>query len=187
MSPFNAWLHLKSLETLELRMQRHCENAEKVAGFLASQKKITKVLYPFRPDHPQHNLARAQMSGGGGVVAFEVEGGKKAAFRLANALGLIDISNNLGDTKSLITHPDYLVGSRERSVYVDLLRHLTALRDESRLWVALPGELNRWWRNRERMTLVPAGNGWRIEGPDYQRARLAYAELDGDRVVYRLA
>jgi O-succinylhomoserine sulfhydrylase len=106
LSPFNAWLHLKSLETLELRMQRHCEAAQTVADFLASQKKVTKVLYPFRPDHPQHNLARAQMSGGGGVVTFEVAGGKAAAFRLANALGLIDISNNLGDTKSLITHPE---------------------------------------------------------------------------------
>ena len=106
LSPFNAWLHLKSLETLELRMKAHCESAAKVADFLAAQKKVTKVLYPFRPDHPQHNLARAQMSGGGGVVAFEVEGGKKAAFKLANALGLIDISNNLGDTKSLLTHPE---------------------------------------------------------------------------------
>jgi O-succinylhomoserine sulfhydrylase len=106
LSPFNAWLHLKSLETLELRMKAHCDSAAKVADFLATQKKVTKVLYPFRPDHPQHNLARAQMSGGGGVVTFEVEGGKKAAFKLANALGLIDISNNLGDTKSLITHPE---------------------------------------------------------------------------------
>jgi O-succinylhomoserine sulfhydrylase len=106
LSPFNAWLHLKSLETLELRMKAHCENAAKVADFLAAQKKVTKVLYPFRPDHPQHNLARAQMSGGGGVVTFEVAGGKAAAFKLADALGLIDISNNLGDTKSLITHPE---------------------------------------------------------------------------------
>jgi O-succinylhomoserine sulfhydrylase len=63
------------------------------------------VLYPFRDDHPQHNLARAQMTGGGGVVTFEVEGGKQAAFRVAAALALIDVSNNLGDTKSLITHP----------------------------------------------------------------------------------
>ncbi|MBV9550838.1 MAG: O-succinylhomoserine sulfhydrylase [Alphaproteobacteria bacterium] len=106
LSPFNAWLQLKSLETLDLRMKQHCENAERVADFLAGQKKVAKVLYPFRPDHPQHNLARAQMSGGGGVVSFEVEGGKPAAFRLANALKLIDISNNLGDTKSLITHPE---------------------------------------------------------------------------------
>ena len=105
-SPFNAWLHLKSLETLELRMRAHCESATKVSDFLAGHRKVTRVLYPFRADHPQHNLARAQMEGGGGVVAFEVEGGKKSAFKLANALGLIDVSNNLGDAKSLITHPE---------------------------------------------------------------------------------
>ncbi len=105
-SPFNAWLHLKSLETLDLRMKQHCENAQRVADFLAGSKEVTRVLYPFRPDHPQHNLAKAQMDGGGGVVAFEVAGGKPAAFRLANALGLIDISNNLGDAKSLLTHPE---------------------------------------------------------------------------------
>ncbi|HEY2032198.1 MAG TPA: O-succinylhomoserine sulfhydrylase, partial [Rhizomicrobium sp.] len=105
-SPFNAWLHLKSLETLDLRMRAHCENAAKVADFLATQKKVSRVLYPFRADHPQHDLARAQMSGGGGVVTFEAEGGKAGAFRLENALRLIDVSNNLGDTKSLITHPE---------------------------------------------------------------------------------
>ncbi len=104
-SPFNAWVHLKSLETLDIRMKAHCENATKVADFLAGQAKVTRVLYPFRPDHPQHNLARAQMEGGGGVVTFEVEGGKQAAFRVADALALIDVSNNLGDAKSLITHP----------------------------------------------------------------------------------
>jgi O-succinylhomoserine sulfhydrylase len=105
-SPFNAWVHLKSLETLDLRMRAHSEAASQVADFLANQKNVTRVLYPFRPDHPQHNLARAQMEAGGGVVAFEVEGGKAAAFKLGNALKLIDISNNLGDTKSLITHPE---------------------------------------------------------------------------------
>ncbi|HEX4179009.1 MAG TPA: PLP-dependent transferase, partial [Rhizomicrobium sp.] len=105
-SPFNAWLHLKSLESLDLRMKQHCENALKVADFLSHQKKVTRVLYPFRADHPQHNLARAQMDGGGGVVGFEIEGGKKAVFRCANALQLIDISNNLGDAKSLFTHPE---------------------------------------------------------------------------------
>jgi len=105
-SPFNAWLHLKSLETLELRVKQHCENAMKVADFLSHQKKVTRVIYPFRADHPQHNLARAQMDGGGGVVSFEIEGGKKAVFRCANALQLIDISNNLGDAKSLFTHPE---------------------------------------------------------------------------------
>jgi O-succinylhomoserine sulfhydrylase len=106
LSPFNAWLHLKSLETLELRMKQHCENAQRVADFLGQQKKVTRVLYPFHPDHPQHNLAKAQMDGGGGVVSFEVEGGKPAAFKLLNALKLIDISNNLGDAKSLLTHPE---------------------------------------------------------------------------------
>jgi O-succinylhomoserine sulfhydrylase len=106
MSPFNAWVHLKSLETLDLRMREHCANALKVAGFLAAQKKVTRVLYPFRADHPQHALARAQMSGGGGIVSFEVSGGKAAAFRFSDALQLIDISNNLGDAKSLITHPE---------------------------------------------------------------------------------
>ena len=111
-SPFNAWLHLKSLETLDLRMRAHCEGATRVADFLSGQRKVTKVLYPFRADHPQHNLARAQMEGGGGVVAFEVDGGKPAAFRLGNALKLIDISNNLGDTKSLITHPETTTHSK---------------------------------------------------------------------------
>jgi len=104
-SPFNAWVHLKSLETLDIRMKAHCANASKVADFLGRQKKVARVLYPFRPDHPQHNLARAQMEDGGGVVTFEVEGGKEAAYRVVDALALIDISNNLGDTKSLITHP----------------------------------------------------------------------------------
>ena len=111
-SPFNAWLHLKSLETLDLRMKAHCDNALRVADFLAGQRKVTKVLYPFRADHPQHNLARAQMEGGGGVVTFEVEGGKAAAFRLGNALKLIDISNNLGDAKSLLTHPETTTHSK---------------------------------------------------------------------------
>jgi O-succinylhomoserine sulfhydrylase len=104
-SPFNAWLHLKSLETLDLRMRAHCQGALKVADFLAGHGKVSRVLYPFRADHPQHNLARAQMEGGGGVVAFDV-GSKKSAFALANALKVIDISNNLGDAKSLLTHPE---------------------------------------------------------------------------------
>jgi O-succinylhomoserine sulfhydrylase len=104
-SPFNAWLHLKSLETLDLRMRAHCKNARAVADFLAEQKGVRRVLYPFRDDHPQTALARAQMTGGGGVVAFEIDGGKNQAFAFERALKLIDISNNLGDAKSLITHP----------------------------------------------------------------------------------
>lgn len=104
-SPFNAWLHLKSLETLALRVRAHCENASTVAEFLSKTDKVSRVLYPFRSDHPQHKLAKKQMSGGGGVVTFEVEGGKKAAFKVAKSLKLVDVSNNLGDTKSLLTHP----------------------------------------------------------------------------------
>jgi O-succinylhomoserine sulfhydrylase len=135
-SPFNAWLHLKSLETLDLRMKQHCENAAKVADFLAGQRKVSRVLYPFRADHPQHNLARAQMEAGGGIVAFEIEGGKQAAFNLSNALGLIDISNNLGDAKSLITHPETTTHSKlspdaraELGVTSGLLRLSVGLED----------------------------------------------------------
>ncbi len=87
---------------------------------------------------------------------------------------------------SVITHPDYLAGRRERGVYQQLLQHLAELRDREGVWMALPGEINRWWRNRHTMTLVPEGDGWRIEGPDGDRARVAYASLDGDRVVYTL-
>ena len=109
MSPFNAWVHLKSLETLDLRMAAHCRNAAATADFLATQKNVRQVLYPFREGarahHPQIALAKKQMSGGGGVVTFEVAGGKKEAFKVAKALKLVDISNNLGDTKSLLTHP----------------------------------------------------------------------------------
>jgi hypothetical protein len=85
---------------------------------------------------------------------------------------------------SVITHPDYLVGERERAVYVELLRYLGQLRDEGRTWVALPGEINDWWRDRRRMTLTRRGSEWRIDGQGSERARVAYAELDGDRVVY---
>jgi len=105
LSPFNAWLHLKSLETLDIRMREHCSNAELVATFLGDLHKIKRVVYPFCASHPQHDLAKRQMSGGGGVVSFEIDGGKTAAFEFLNALELIDLSNNLGDTKSLITHP----------------------------------------------------------------------------------
>jgi len=85
---------------------------------------------------------------------------------------------------SVITHPDYLVGRREREVYVDLLRHLAELRDRHGLWMALPGEINKWWRNRSQMMLVPCGDEWRIEGPDSHRARVVYATLENDRLVY---
>ena len=105
LSPFNAWVLLKGLETLELRIRRHCENALIIAQALEKQKSITRLLYPWLPSHPQHHLAKAQMTAGGSVISFELAGGKEAAFRLLNRLKIIDISNNLGDAKSLICHP----------------------------------------------------------------------------------
>lgn len=104
-SPFNAWVMLKGLETLDLRIARHCDNAEKVAAFLARHPKVADVLYPTRRDHPQRALAAKQMSRGGNIVSFRIKGGRKSAFVFLNRLQLIDISNNLGDAKSLITHP----------------------------------------------------------------------------------
>ena len=105
LSPFNAWVLLKGLETLELRMERHCQNAAKIAEYLETQNALSRVLYPSLKSHPQHALAMSQMSAGGSVIAFELAGGKSAAFRFLNALRTIDISNNLGDSKSLICHP----------------------------------------------------------------------------------
>jgi O-succinylhomoserine sulfhydrylase len=105
MSPFNAWVMLKGLETMELRLARMCENAIEIADFLAETGAVKRVRYPFRKDHPQHKLAVSQMSAGGSIVTFDAPGGREAAFRLMNALQIIDISNNLGDSKSLITHP----------------------------------------------------------------------------------
>ena len=104
-SPFNAWVLLKGLETLDLRVRQHAANAAEIADFLAGQESVTKLLYPGRADHPQAALAARQMAGGGPLIAFEVAGGKAAAFRLLDRLALIDISNNLGDAKTLICHP----------------------------------------------------------------------------------
>jgi O-succinylhomoserine sulfhydrylase len=105
LSPFNAWLLLKGLETFPLRVERSSQSAAGIADWLAGHGKVRRVLYPGRADHPQAELARRQMRAGGTMIAFEVDGGKAEAFRLADALRIILISNNLGDTKSLITHP----------------------------------------------------------------------------------
>jgi O-succinylhomoserine sulfhydrylase len=104
-SPFNAWVLLKGLETLAVRVQRQTDNAATVAVALAGHPKITRLIYPGRPDHPQAEVAHRQMKAGSTLVAFEVDGGKAAAFRFQDALKLVKISNNLGDAKSLITHP----------------------------------------------------------------------------------
>jgi len=122
-SPFNAWVILKGLETLHLRVPAMCANAAAVADFLAGRAEVSRTLYPFLASHPQQALARAQMSAGGTLVTFDVadqgDGAKAAAFRVLNALKLVDISNNLGDARSMVTHPatttHMKVGPEERA------------------------------------------------------------------------
>ena len=105
LSPFNAWTLLKGLETMALRVQRMTASALAVAEFLETQSGISWVRYPYLESHPQHELAMSQMSGGGTVVTFELEGGKERAFQFLNGLKIVDISNNLGDAKTMTTHP----------------------------------------------------------------------------------
>jgi O-succinylhomoserine sulfhydrylase len=119
MSPFNAWVMLKGLETMPVRIAAQTATAARIADHLAGRPGVNRVLYCGRPDHPQSEIARRQMTGGGQMVTFEVEGGKAGAFRLQNALRLIKISNNLGDAKSLVTHPatttHYKIGPEARA------------------------------------------------------------------------
>lgn len=105
LSPFNAWILLKSLETLPVRVQRQTDNAGAVANALAGHRKIARLIYPGRPDHPQAEIIKKQMRAGSTLCSFEVKGGKQGAFRFLNELRLIAITNNLGDAKSLVTHP----------------------------------------------------------------------------------
>ena len=104
-SPFNAWVLLKGLETLSVRVERQSATAAALADALATHPKVTRMIYPGRPDHPQAAIVKKQMRGGSTLVAFEIAGGKPGAFRFQDALQLVRISNNLGDAKSLITHP----------------------------------------------------------------------------------
>ena len=105
LSPFNAWVLVKSLETMDMRVRRMSENAQAIAEYLESRPEIKSVRYPGLPSHPEYALAQRQMSGGGSTIGIEFVGSKKDAFKVMNALRIIDISNNLGDSKSLITHP----------------------------------------------------------------------------------
>ena len=105
MSPFNAWVFLKGLETLSVRMQAHCERALALAQWLEAQAGVARVYYPGLESHPQHELAKRQQQGFGGIVSFDVRGGKAAAWRLIDATAIFSITANLGDTKSTITHP----------------------------------------------------------------------------------
>ena len=119
MSPFNAWVLLKGLETLSLRVRRQTETAAQIATVLAEQPRIKRLIYPGRPDHPQAATVRKQMGAGSTLVAFELDGDQATAFRFLNALELIGISNNLGDAKSLVTHPatttHMRIGAEERA------------------------------------------------------------------------
>jgi O-succinylhomoserine sulfhydrylase len=105
MSPFNAWVFLKGLETLSLRMQAHSKSALEMATWLESQPAVKRVYYPGLESHAQHQLASTQQSGYGGIVSLELKGGKEAAWKMIDATRLISITANLGDTKSTITHP----------------------------------------------------------------------------------
>jgi O-succinylhomoserine sulfhydrylase len=112
LSPFNAWVFLKGLETLDLRMKAHSASALRLAEWLAQQPAVTRVFYPGLPDHPQHALAKRQQSAFGGIVSFEVRGGREAAWRVIDATRMISITANLGDTRSTITHPATTTHSR---------------------------------------------------------------------------
>jgi O-succinylhomoserine sulfhydrylase len=106
LSAFNAWILIKGLETLSLRMRAHCDNASKLANWLVGQEFVEKVHYLGLESHPNHEVAKSQQSGFGGIVSFEVKGGREGAFRLINNTKMLSITANLGDTKSTITHPE---------------------------------------------------------------------------------
>jgi len=136
LSPFNAWVLLKGLETLAVRVERQVASAAKIADFLAGHKKIRRLIYPGRDDHPQAEIIRRQMTGGSNLIAFEVAGGRAGAFRAANGFRIIGISNNLGDAKSLVTHPSTTThqrlseeARREQGITQGLLRLSVGLED----------------------------------------------------------
>ncbi|MCK5815714.1 MAG: aminotransferase class V-fold PLP-dependent enzyme, partial [Flavobacteriaceae bacterium] len=105
MSPFNAWVLSKSLETLAVRLDRHCENALKIASYLETNKKVNWVKYPFLKSHPQYEIAKKQMKQGGNIIAFEVKGGVDAGRTFLDQLKMCSLSANLGDTRTIVTHP----------------------------------------------------------------------------------
>jgi O-succinylhomoserine sulfhydrylase len=149
LSPFNAWVFLKGLETLHLRVERQTASAGILADRIAGHRNVSKVLYCGRPDHPQADVIRRQMSGGSNLIAFEVKGGQKGAFKAANALEVIRISNNLGDAKSLITHPTTTTHQRfseearlEQGITPGLLRFSVGLEDVEDLWEDLEPALD---------------------------------------------
>ena len=150
LSPFNAWLLLKGLETLDLRMQRHCSNARAVAHHLAGRNDLERVLHPSLPGHPQHDLALRQMRDGGSLVTLNVAGDRARAFNVLDALRVFDISNNLGDSKSLATHPATTTHQRftpeqraEIGIFDNTVRLSIGLEDEADLIEDLDQALRR--------------------------------------------
>ncbi|TNF44678.1 MAG: O-succinylhomoserine sulfhydrylase, partial [Cytophagales bacterium] len=104
-SPFNAWILAKSMETLAVRMDRHCENALRIAKYFEGNSQLEAVKYPFLPSHPQHDLAKKQMKAGGGIITLSLKGGVSRAQRFIDQLQMISVTANLGDSRSIITHP----------------------------------------------------------------------------------
>ena len=149
MSPFNAWVFLKGLETLSIRMQAHCHAAQQIAEWLDSQESVEKVHYPGLKSHPQYELAQRQQSGSGGIVSFEVQGGKEQAWKLIDSVNIFSITANLGDTKSTITHPATTTHHKltdeqrqEAGINPGLVRLSVGLEDVSDLIVALDHALS---------------------------------------------
>jgi O-succinylhomoserine sulfhydrylase len=148
LSPFNAWVLLKALETLPLRIERQTASAARIADFLADQPGVSRVIYPGRADHPQAEVVKRQMKGGSTLVTFELPGGKAEAFAVADALRLVKISNNLGDAKSLVTHPSTTTHQRlspearaELGITDGMLRLSVGLEDVDDLIEDLDGAL----------------------------------------------
>ena len=151
MSPFTAWVVLKGLETLRMRVERMAASALELARWLESQPGVAAVRHPWLPSHPQHELAHAQMSGGGTLVAFELAGGRDAAFRVLDALRLVDISNNLGDSRTLAVH--WIDANLERDLSLEALARRAAMstRTLSRRFREQLGSSPAQWVSRRRI------------------------------------
>ena len=141
MSPFNAWVLIKSLETLRLQVEHQTRSALSLADRITGNARVLDVHYPFLESHPQHELAKTQMSGGGTVITFEIDGEKGDVFEVLNRLEVIDISNNLGDTKSLATHPATTThrrlgpeGRKAQGITDGVIRVSVGLEDVEDLW-----------------------------------------------------
>lgn len=172
LSPFNAWVLSKGLETLELRLREHVAGARRVAAFLAAHPRVTDVLYPGLPTHPQHALAERQMAGPGNLLALRIDGGRTEAFAFLDALRLVRISNNLGDARSLATHPatttHFRIPEQERAalgIGDDLVRLSVGLEDADDICDDLDRALAAIGATRARAPRTPGTDGAVEPGP----------------------